>query len=67
MQKKLYRSRTDRVLGGVAAGLADYLNLDITLVRLAFLLLGLADGAGVLLYLAMWIVVPEEGAGQRIR
>ncbi|MBN2471102.1 MAG: PspC domain-containing protein, partial [Anaerolineae bacterium] len=35
-------------------------NLDITLVRLGFLLLGLADGAGLLLYIAMWIVVPEQ-------
>lgn len=60
MQKKLYRSRENRVLGGVAAGLAEYLNVDITLVRLGFLLLGLADGAGLLLYIAMWIVVPEQ-------
>lgn len=66
MQKKLYRSREDRVLGGVAAGLADYLNMDITLVRLLFLVLGLAaDGAFVVLYLAMWLIVPEETADEQ--
>lgn len=62
MQKKLYRNRKDKVLGGVAAGLAEYLNVDITLVRLGFVLLGLADGAGLLLYLAMWLVIPEQDA-----
>ncbi len=67
MQKKLYRSRNDRVLGGVAAGLADYLNVDIALVRLGFLLLGLVDGVGLLLYIAMWLVVPEQDTHTQTR
>ncbi len=58
--KRLYRSRDNRMLGGVCGGLAEYFNIDPTLVRLAFLLLFLAAGSGPLLYLVMWIIVPEE-------
>jgi phage shock protein C len=58
----LMRSRRQRVLGGVCAGLAAYFHLDPTLVRLFFVLLALADGVGFLLYLALWIVLPvDEG------
>ncbi len=64
MDNRLYRSRTDVVLGGVCAGLAKYLRIDPTLVRIAFILITLAGGIGVLAYLIMWIVVPEEPAGQ---
>lgn len=59
MQKKLYRNTENGKLGGVAAGLADYFNVDVTLVRLVFVLLGLFDGAGLLLYAAMFFIVPE--------
>ena len=59
-KKRLYRSRDDRMLGGVAGGLAEYLDMDPTLIRLAFLLLFLFHGAGPLIYLAMWLIVPEE-------
>lgn len=61
MAKKLYRSVTDRKIAGVCGGLADYIDADPTVVRLAFvvlLLLGVAPI--VLVYLAMWIVVPEN-------
>lgn len=57
---KLYRSRTDRMISGVAGGLAQYLRIDSTLVRLGFVLLAFADGFGLLLYLLMWFVVPEN-------
>jgi len=60
--KKLYRSREERMVAGVCAGLAEYTNLDPTIVRLLFVavsLLGAAPGM-VLAYLAMMIVVPEE-------
>ena len=60
--KKLYRSREERMVAGVCAGLAEYTNLDPTIVRLLFVavsLLGAAPGI-VLVYLAMMIVVPEE-------
>jgi len=58
-QKRLYRSRTDRQIAGVAAGLAEYLGIDPTLVRLGFVLLALAGGPGLLLYIIMWMIVPE--------
>jgi phage shock protein C len=59
--KRLYRLRDGRVVAGVCAGLAAYLGVDPTLVRLAFALLTIFGGAGVLLYLCAWIVMPEEG------
>ncbi len=57
---KLYRSRTDKMVAGVSGGLARYLRIDTTLVRLGFVLLVFADGFGFLLYLLMWFVVPEN-------
>jgi phage shock protein C len=58
--RKLYRSRTDRMLGGVCGGLAQYFNLDATLIRVLFVLLTVLGGAGPLIYVAMWIIVPNE-------
>jgi len=58
--RKLYRSRKDRMVGGVAAGVAEYFNIDPTLIRLAFVALVLWGGSGVILYILMWIIVPEE-------
>jgi phage shock protein C len=61
MNKRLYRSRTDTVLGGVAAGLADYLDADPALVRIAWaLLVVLTGGIALLVYIVAWVVVPEE-------
>lgn len=57
--KRISRSRTDRVLGGVAGGLADYLGVDPILVRLGFLVLALFQGIGAILYLALWILLPN--------
>ena len=59
--KKLYRSRVQRVLGGVCGGLGDYLGVDPTLIRLAWALFGLM-GAGILFYVLAWIIIPEEPA-----
>ncbi len=59
MDTKLYRSRADRVVAGVAGGLGRYLNLDPILVRLFFVLLTISGGIGVLLYLVLAIVIPE--------
>lgn len=64
MQNKLYRSRTDQMVGGVCGGLAQYLRIDATLIRLFFVLLVLGSGIGVALYLILWIVVPYEGEGE---
>jgi phage shock protein C len=56
---RLYRSRDDRMIGGVAGGLAKYLGADSALVRLAFVAVALA-GVGILAYVVAWIVIPEE-------
>ncbi|MBC7446762.1 MAG: PspC domain-containing protein, partial [Hymenobacteraceae bacterium] len=57
--RKLFRDTQAGSVGGVAAGLAWYLKLDVTLVRVLFVVLTLAGGSGFLLYLILWIVVPE--------
>jgi phage shock protein PspC (stress-responsive transcriptional regulator) len=56
---KLYRSETDRVLAGVAGGLGEYFRLDPIVIRLIFIVLFL-QGAGFLLYLLLWIVIPTQ-------
>jgi len=56
----LYRSRTDRVFGGVAGGIARSLNTDPAIVRIVFALLIIFGGGGLLLYLILWIAIPEE-------
>ena len=53
--KRLTRSRTDRKIAGVCGGLAQYLNIDPTLVRIIFLIIG----GGLLIYLIIWICAPE--------
>ncbi len=60
MTNKLYRSQTDKMLGGVCGGLAKYLRVDLTIVRLFFVVLTLLGGFGPLVYLIMWIIVPLE-------
>ncbi|HUG88130.1 MAG TPA: PspC domain-containing protein [Actinomycetota bacterium] len=61
---ELRRSRTDRILGGVAAGIAHYFGIDPVLVRLSLVLLTIAGGSGVLLYLIAWLIIPEETEGE---
>jgi phage shock protein C len=64
MNDRLYRSRDDRILAGVAAGLADHLNIDPTIVRVAWLILvPLTGGLALLAYIVMAIIVPEETDG----
>jgi phage shock protein C len=60
--RRLFRSRSDRVIGGVCGGLAAYLNVDPMLIRLAAVALVFLNGVGVVAYLVMWIVVPDEEA-----
>jgi phage shock protein PspC (stress-responsive transcriptional regulator) len=62
MEKRLYRSRTDRVLWGVCGGLAKYFDIDPTIVRVIAVLLIFADGLGILAYIIMAIIVPLEGS-----
>lgn len=60
MEKKLYRETKDRVLGGVAAGLARYFEIDVTWVRILFILVTIFGGSGFLAYLVLWIAIPEQ-------
>ena len=60
--KRLERSKSNRILGGVCAGVANYLNMDPTLVRVLTVLLTLFTGVPVIVYLVLLFVVPEEGA-----
>lgn len=62
----LRRSTTDRVIGGVAGGLGRYLGIDPLIIRVAFVLLALTGGSGVLLYLIGWIAIPEERVGDPV-
>lgn len=57
---KLMRSSTDKKLGGVCAGVGNYLDLDVTLVRVLWFLAVFCGGTGLLLYIALWIVLPVE-------
>jgi phage shock protein PspC (stress-responsive transcriptional regulator) len=59
--KRLYRTREGRVVAGVCTGIAAYFGIDPTLVRLAFAVFTIFGGAGILIYLIAWIVIPEEG------
>ncbi|MFA5417879.1 MAG: PspC domain-containing protein [Bacteroidales bacterium] len=58
--KRLYRSTTNSLFGGVAAGLADYFLIDPVLVRVLFVLVALFGGGGVLIYIVLWIAVPKQ-------
>jgi phage shock protein C len=57
--RKLYRSRTHRMVAGVCGGLAEYFNVDATLIRALFVLLAVFGGSGLVIYLVMWILVPD--------
>ena len=61
MEKKLYRSTTNKTIAGVCAGFADYLNLDPTVVRVIWALVGLS-GAGLVAYLVCALIIPEAPA-----
>lgn len=61
MGKKLYRSRSDRMIAGVCGGLGEYLAVDPVWLRLFFVLLLFATGFGFWAYLIMWIIVPDQG------
>lgn len=60
MEKRLQRSRTEKVLGGVCGGLAEYFNVDPTLVRVLWIVMTLIVGVGILLYIILWFVMPLE-------
>jgi len=59
-ETRLTRSETDKMIAGVCGGIAAYLDIDSVFIRLAFVLLALASGIGIAIYLIMWIVMPRE-------
>ncbi|HMT20178.1 MAG TPA: PspC domain-containing protein [Promineifilum sp.] len=63
-QTRMMRSETDRMIGGVCGGLAAYLGVDPVLVRLAFVILLLASGVGLAIYVILWIVMPTPSRAQ---
>lgn len=67
MEMTLYRDNTDKIVAGVASGLARYLDLDVWIVRIAFVILMFANSVGLWLYLLLWMFIPpdpeSEGAG----
>ncbi len=66
MNKKLTRSNNDVMIAGVAAGLAEYLDIDPALVRALFVLLALFGGHGILVYFILWLIMPQESVSEKI-
>jgi phage shock protein C len=64
--KPLYRLRHGRLVAGVCAGLAAYFGIDVTLVRLAFAVVTVFGGLGILVYLCAWVIIPDETDGTSI-
>jgi phage shock protein PspC (stress-responsive transcriptional regulator) len=64
--KRLYRRPEGRIVAGVCTGLADYVGIDVTVIRLAFAVLTIFGGFGALLYVVAWAIVPEEGEKESI-
>ena len=58
-QRRLTRSRTDRMVAGVCGGLAEYSGVDVTIIRLLVVAMAVFGGAGIVLYVAAWLLVPE--------
>ena len=58
--RRILRSRNERMIAGVAGGLATYFNIDPLIVRLGFALLAMVNGVGILLYLLLWLLLPNE-------
>jgi phage shock protein PspC (stress-responsive transcriptional regulator) len=64
--RQLRRSADDKMLAGVAGGVARYLDADVTLIRVIIAALALFTGAGVAFYIAAWLLIPEDGKDQRV-
>jgi len=60
MQKRLYRSRKNKIIAGVAGGLGEYFDIDPVIIRIIFVVTGLMGGSGILAYIICWIIIPQE-------
>ena len=59
-EKRLCRSSSQKMLAGVCGGVAEYLGWDVSIVRVIWIVLTLAGGSGILLYLILWLVMPQS-------
>ena len=64
--KKLVRKADGSMVAGIAAGLGEYFGLDVTLLRVLFVVFTIFGGAGLIIYIVMWILVPKEGTGTSV-
>jgi len=62
VDRKLHRNEDEAILAGVCSGLADYFDLDVTLIRVIFVLLFIGGGSGLLIYVILWIVAPKRNS-----
>mgnify|MGYP002726999543 FL=1 len=62
MEKKLYKSNTNKVIDGVCGGIGEYFNIDPTLVRLAWVVFCALGGSGLLAYIIMALIIPRQTA-----
>lgn len=60
--KKLYRSKKDSMVAGVCGGIAEYLDVDATLIRLLWIFITFLGGSGIIAYLIAWVVIPNDPA-----
>ena len=65
MKKRIYKSTEDKMLCGVCGGLAEYFDIDPTIVRLAWVALALACGSGIVAYIVAAVVIPDKPYGEQ--
>jgi phage shock protein C len=64
--KRLVRKTDGRMIAGVASGMSDYFGIDVTLIRVLLVVTAIFGGFGLVVYIVMWILVPEEGSGKAL-
>jgi phage shock protein C len=67
MDKRLQRSRTEKMIAGVCGGLAEYFDVDPTIVRILWVIVTLLGGAGIILYIVLWVIMPLQRPGPLAR
>ncbi len=63
--RKLYRSETDKILGGVAGGLGEYFDIDPNIIRAIFVILAVFGGSGIVIYLILWVLLPTKSSTKK--
>ena len=65
-ERRLYRSTSQRIVGGVAGGLGEYFGIDPVWMRIGFVVLTIGGGSGILLYLLLWLIVPQQPSDYQV-